>query len=125
VSGNTSIHQFVRLGRLAMVGGGARVPKDVPPFALVAQDGLICGLNVVGMRRAGFSGAERLVVKRVFHTLYHAGLNVRKAIAALRGREADPLTEEIVAFVTASRRGLAGWRRRSRKGSNEDAADDN
>jgi len=118
VSGNTAVHQFVRIGRLAMVGGLARVPKDVPPFTTVTCDGSVFGLNVVGMRRAGMTSAERLEVKRAYHAIFLAGLNVSQALAALRAHPASPLTSEIVAFIESSRRGLCaaaerGGRRRA------------
>lgn len=120
LSGNTCIHQFTRIGRLAMIAGGARVPKDIPPFSMVAQDGSICGLNVVGMRRAGFSAADRLVVKRAFRTVYRAGLNVTQAVQALQAEQAHPLVDEIVSFVTESRRGVSAWRRRGRGSAVDD-----
>jgi UDP-N-acetylglucosamine acyltransferase len=123
ISGNTAVHQFVRIGRLAMIGGLARVPKDVPPFAMVACDGAVYGLNVVGMRRAGMTSAERLEVKRAFHAIYHADLNVSQALEALGAQPASPLTDEIIAFVRASVRGIcAGRRRRSREESSEEAS---
>jgi UDP-N-acetylglucosamine acyltransferase len=98
-----------------MVGGLARVPKDVPPFTTVTCDGTVFGLNVVGMRRGGMTAAERLEVKRAYHAIYRSGLNVSQALAALRAHPASPLTNEIVAFVEGSRRGLCAAAIRGRR----------
>jgi UDP-N-acetylglucosamine acyltransferase len=127
ISGNVCVHQFARIGRLAMIGGLARVTKDVPPFVTVVETGLVVGLNVVGMRRAGMTSAERLEVKRAYQALYRSGLNVSQARAALRAQPSSPLTSEILAFVEGSRRGLCaaasrGGRRRS--GANAGAHED-
>lgn len=116
ISGNVAVHQFVRVGRLVMIGGLARVPKDVPPFTMLARDGWVLGLNVVGMRRAGLTPEERLTIKRAYHTIYHAKLNVSQAIQALLSQPSTPLVEEIIAFIKGSKRGLCAARRRNQRG---------
>jgi UDP-N-acetylglucosamine acyltransferase len=116
ISGNVAVHQFVRVGRLAIVGGLARVPKDVPPFTMIAHDGWVCGLNVVGMRRAGMSQEERLIIKRAYHTIYHAKLNVSQAIQVLLAQPSTPLVDEITAFIRGSKRGICSARRRNHRG---------
>ena len=113
VSGHTGVHQFVRIGRVVMVGALAAVSKDVPPFTMVAHDGLVEGLNVVGMRRAGLTSEERLSIKRAYHTLYHEKLNVSQAIEALLSQLPSPFVEEIVAFIRASKRGLCAARHKN------------
>ncbi len=115
LSGNVCVHQFSRIGRLAMVSGLARVVKDVPPFVTVVETGRVVGLNVVGMRRAGMTAAERLEVKRAYHAIYRSGLNVSQAVAALRAQPPSALVDEIVAFVEGSRRGLCASGARSRR----------
>lgn len=116
ISGNVAVHQFVRVGRLVMIGGLARVPKDVPPFTMVARDGWVYGLNVVGMRRAGLTPEDRLTIKRAYHTIYHAKLNVSQAIETLLAQAPAPLVNEIVAFIKGSKRGLCSARRRNHRG---------
>ncbi len=110
VSGNVLVHQNVRIGALAMIRGQARVVKDVPPHTLVIGESRVCGLNVVGMRRAGMSPAQRLNVKRVYAVVYRSCLNVSQAIERLRAL--DPNDELIawLAFIEASTRGLCAAR---------------
>ena len=64
ISGVCLVHQFCRVGTLAIMQGGSAISKDLPPFTVARGDNGICGLNVVGLRRAGFSAAERLELKR-------------------------------------------------------------
>ncbi len=91
-----------------MVGGKSRIPKDVPPFVVV--EGNPCrarGLNVVGMRRAGFDAETRARIKRAFRLLYRSGLNTTQALEKIRAHiEADPEVDALVAFVEASERGI-------------------
>ncbi len=112
VSGNVCVHQFVHVGRLAMLGGNCGVSKDVPPFCTVRPVALnrVAGLNIVGMRRAGFDEAQRRDVKKAFDTLYRSGLNTHQALHALdRAFPAGP-GREIHDFVAASMRGICAFR---------------
>lgn len=108
ISGNVCIHQFVRVGRLAMLGGGAGISKDVPPFCTMRPVALnsVAGLNVVGMRRAGLSAADRLEVRRAFKLLYRSALNAQQAVAVLRAQFQSGPASEFAAFVAQSRRGI-------------------
>ena len=82
--GLAGVHQFCRVGRLAMVGAGAMVAQDVPPFTLAQGDrARIVGLNRVGLRRAGISPAARVALRRAFGELFLAGRAVRAAAVAL------------------------------------------
>ena len=65
ISGNCLVHQFTRVGRLAMMQGGAAISKDLPPFTVALRENEICGLNIVGLRRAGFPAEQRLELKRL------------------------------------------------------------
>ena len=78
LSGNTCVHQFCRVGRLAMMGGNSAVSNDLPPFCTTrpGRVNVLMGLNTVGMRRAGLHGSERSEVKRAFHLLFRDGLNL-------------------------------------------------
>jgi UDP-N-acetylglucosamine acyltransferase len=107
VSGNCVIHQFCRLGRLAMMQGKAGISKDLPPFCVATGDNSICGLNIVGLRRAGFTGAERLALKRAYHRLFRSGERLIVRLEAVRQEFAGVApVMELVEFVAASKRGV-------------------
>jgi UDP-N-acetylglucosamine acyltransferase len=109
LSGHSTVHQFVRIGRLAMLGGVAGISKDVPPFCTMRPMTVnaVMGLNLVGMRRAGLTAEERLTVQRAFRILYRSGLNTGQALERI-GREFTPgsLAGEMAAFIAASKRGI-------------------
>ena len=109
ISGHATVHQFVRIGRLAMIGGLARVSRDVPPFCLVKGDSQVWALNVVGLRRAGVAPAARQALRRAFRLLYREGLNTTQALEVLE-RSADAVeVRELVAFIRASERGICRY----------------
>jgi UDP-N-acetylglucosamine acyltransferase len=108
IGGQTPVHQFVRVGEYAFVGGGSRVPQDVPPFACVAGIPLrLYGPNVVGLRRAGFSPDVRLALKRAFRLLFNSDRTTTAAVEELRLRE-DRIVEvqRLLDFVASSERGV-------------------
>ncbi len=102
------IHQFCRVGTCAMVGAGSMVSHDVPPFALVQGDrAKLIGVNVVGLRRAGFSQEQTATVKRVFRLLYWRGGLLEDRLANARAfSDGDPLALRIVEFTEVSKRGI-------------------
>ncbi|MFH1038766.1 MAG: acyl-ACP--UDP-N-acetylglucosamine O-acyltransferase, partial [PVC group bacterium] len=100
------IHQFVDIGTLTMLGGLARITKGVPPYMTAVERSMVVGLNVVGLRRAGFTPAERLQVKRVYKLLYHSGLSVSQAMEAIEKEDQGPGAAAIVDFIRRSRRGI-------------------
>jgi UDP-N-acetylglucosamine acyltransferase len=110
IGGITPVHQFVRIGKHAMIGGGLRVPKDVPPFVLAGGEPLAFGgLNSVGLRRRGFSGETLDALNRVFLILYRSGLNVSQAVARIKQEQELQSTPEVVHvldFISASKRGI-------------------
>ncbi|MEA1926859.1 MAG: acyl-ACP--UDP-N-acetylglucosamine O-acyltransferase [Candidatus Auribacterota bacterium] len=108
ISGNVVIHQFCAVGRLAMLSGLARISKGVPPFMTVVERNSVVGLNVVGLKRAGFTQEERGKVKRAFKLLYHSGLNVKQAVEAIKRKELGPGAEAIIDFIARSKRGICG-----------------
>src|SRR5260370_3986188 len=81
ISGNCLVHQFTRVGTLAIMQGGSAISKDLPPFTIARGDNGICGLNAVGLRRAGFTAEQRLELKKLYHALFRSGKNFRSAIA--------------------------------------------
>ncbi len=111
VSGHAVVHQFVRIGRLAMIGGLARVNRDVPPFMLVKGDSAVWALNAVGLRRAGVSIGARQALRHAFRTFYRSGLNTSQALEMLeRSADADEV-RELAVFLRASKRGVCRYAR--------------
>jgi UDP-N-acetylglucosamine acyltransferase len=107
LGGGAGVHQFCRVGRLAMVGGNSKVVQDCLPF--VITDGAPArarGLNVVGLRRAGFDPGSVRTLRRAYRLLLRSGLPLEAALGRLAAM-GDPLVDEWVAFVRASRRGFA------------------
>lgn len=107
LGGGCVFHQFMRIGRLAIAQGLSAFGKDIPPFCLAAKRNLVFGLNVVGLRRAGFSAAERSELKRAFQLLYGSGLNVSQALARADELEWMASAQAFFQFVReAKRRGI-------------------
>jgi len=108
IGGLTGVHQFVRIGRLAMLGGLAAATKDVPPFCTMRPTALnaVTALNVIGMRRAGMTPTERAEAKEAFRLLYRASLNVTQALEAIRGNFQGGPAIEMCDFIAASKRGI-------------------
>ncbi|MFB3828062.1 MAG: acyl-ACP--UDP-N-acetylglucosamine O-acyltransferase [Bryobacteraceae bacterium] len=107
VSGSLAVHQFSRIGRLAMIGGMARVNKDAPPFFLyTGYEIRPVGVNAVGLKRAGFSAGDIAALKRAFHILYGSGLHLADALARIELEIATPEALHLVRFVRESRRGI-------------------
>ncbi len=107
LGGYAGAHQFCRIGQLAMVGGLSKVVQDCLPF--VVTDGnpaRACGLNVVGLRRAGVEASQLRTLKEAYRLLVRAGLPLEAALEGMAAL-ADPLVEEMIAFVKCSKRGFA------------------
>jgi len=114
ISGNVVIHQFVRIGRLAMIGGLSRVNQDVPPFMMVVGDSSVWSINLIGLKRAGFSNDEIIKIKRAFKILYGSNLSVKGALEKMREIDSDKV-REIIDFVSFSKRGISGPKRSTLK----------
>lgn len=111
IGGGTTFHQNMKVGRLVMAQGSSAFGKDIPPFLLAAERNFVFGLNVLGMRRAGFSGAERDEIKRAFKLLYKSGLNTRQALEQAAKTDFGPLGREFFEFVAnARKRGILPYR---------------
>jgi UDP-N-acetylglucosamine acyltransferase len=107
LSGNSAIHQFVRVGRLALLSGLSASTKDIPPFIIQQRINCVAGVNVVGMRRAGIPTESIDAVRRAFHLLYREELALPQALARIEqelGRY--PEVAEMVSFIRASTRGI-------------------
>jgi len=100
-------HQHVRVGRLAMVGGNVRIIQDVPPFLLAAEfDVAAKGLNLVGLRRAGFQREQISALKQAYKLLYRSQLSLQDALARIETEVATPEALEFVQFIRESKRGI-------------------
>lgn len=107
LSGGVVVHQYSRIGRLAMVGGNTRVNLDVPPFFLYSDFNVAPrGLNVVGLRRAGFHADDVRALKQAYRLLYRSGLRLKDALARIESELHGPHIEHLVRFIRVSRRGI-------------------
>lgn len=105
LSGNCLVHQFVRVGTLAMMQGGSAISKDLPPFCVAHEVNVLCGLNIVGMRRAGFSAAERMEVKRLYKFLFREGRRLRPALAEAESQFKSAPSRAMLEFLAGTKRG--------------------
>jgi UDP-N-acetylglucosamine acyltransferase len=108
ISANVLIHQFCRVGGYVMVGGGTRTAQDIPPFITAAREPVaFCGLNLVGLRRRGFSNELIENIHQAYRLVYQSGLKFNDAIERIKNE--IPMTKEIeyiVEFLTSSKRGF-------------------
>lgn len=110
VGGLTGVHQFVRIGKFAMVGGCSRVSQDVVPFAMCSEaETRVCGINIVGLKRAGFSKERMQNLKRAFKYLFFSGMIRSNALEQIESElEMNEDLVYLLDFVKSSERGLMG-----------------
>jgi UDP-N-acetylglucosamine acyltransferase len=120
ISGNALVHQFTRVGTLAIMQGGSAISKDLPPFTVARGDNGICGLNTVGLRRAGYSAAERLELKKLYHALFRSGKLFRAALADAERTFTSPGAKIMLEFIAAAKRGVCADTGSSGRGSDEE-----
>ena len=108
ISGLIGIHQFVRIGTFAFVGGGSRVNQDVPPYTKAVGNPVhLYGLNSVGLQRAGFAPEVKLALKRAYRLLFNSDLTVSQGIARARSElPSIPEIEHFLRFIEGSQRGV-------------------
>ena len=112
LSGGVAVHQFCRVGRLAMVGGHARIVRDVPPYITIdGISGDVVGLNLVGLKRNGFSPAQIIELKAAYRLIYRSGLPWQDMLDQLAANFADSAAAEMVAFLHGGTRGFCQERR--------------
>lgn len=108
ISAAVLVHQFTRIGQHVMIQGGCRFSKDIPPFTLVGREPTVyCGINIVGLRRRGFTNDQIYVINDIYRTLYQRGLNNSEAFEVIQND--FPESEErkiILDFITSSKRGI-------------------
>ncbi|MCX6359605.1 MAG: acyl-ACP--UDP-N-acetylglucosamine O-acyltransferase [Armatimonadetes bacterium] len=108
--GMTGVHQFCRIGKLAMLGGLSKVNQDVPPFML--SDGVparVIDLNKIGMRRAGVPPDVRTTLRMAYKLIYRSDLNLSQAIARIEEElEKSEELDHLIAFMRGTQAGFAG-----------------
>lgn len=107
LGGGSTFHQHMHVGRLVMVQGSSAFGKDLPPFVIAAERNSVFGVNVVGLRRAGFSAKDRNEIKAAFKLLYMSGLNIGQAIEKAATMKFGAPAREFIDFVAnAKKRGV-------------------
>jgi UDP-N-acetylglucosamine acyltransferase len=108
ISGLSAVHQFVKIADHVMVGGGAMVRKDVPPFITAAGDPLTyAGVNSVGLRRREFNNEQIREIQDIYRIIYQSGKNISQAVETVKIQfKSSQLASEIIDFIQSSERGL-------------------
>ena len=117
ISGNCLVHQFVRVGALSLMQGGAAISKDLPPFCVARGNNGLCGLNSIGLRRAGLASEERLELRRLYHALFRSGHRLEHSLAGAQRTFTGQAARVLIDFVSSSERGVCadtGWASRER-----------
>ena len=111
IGGMTGLHQFVNVGCYAMIGGLSKVIKDLPPYSLAdGRPARIYGLNLVGLRRRGFTQEQRARIKSIYKLLYDRSLKRSDAVSLVEeSYPGDEFAGVIVAFTKSLKRGLSQW----------------
>jgi UDP-N-acetylglucosamine acyltransferase len=116
ISGNAAVHQFVRIGELAMVSGLAKIVQDVPPFFMTDRDGAIVGVNWVGLQRAGVAADDRREIKAVHRQIYRSGLDYQASLEHLEKTVSTASGHRLFEFLASeSVRGITRDARRRRQ----------
>jgi UDP-N-acetylglucosamine acyltransferase len=116
LSGHTAVQQRVRVGRLAMLAGFGATSKDIPPFILQQGYNCVTGLNLVGLRRAGFSASTIEALRQVFRILYREGMPLSPALERIEANHGDVAeVKEIVTFIRQSKIGINPARSQDRQ----------
>lgn len=106
VSGNCVVHQFVRIGTLALLRGLSRTSRDVPPFCIMDGTHTVRGLNSIGLRRAGFSREQIRALRTVFSRLFQHKVNMQREVEVLRQEPCSPAVLTLLDFIQQSERGV-------------------
>lgn len=107
ISGGVVVHQFSRIGALAMIGGNTRVNSDVPPYFMYSDFNVAAkGLNLVGLKRAGLSAEEISALKTAYRLLYRSGLKLEDALSRIETEVATEQARHLVEFIRSSKRGI-------------------
>ena len=112
LGGGSTFHQHMHVGRLVMVQGSSAFGKDLPPFVIAAERNSVFGINVIGLKRAGFSVQDRDEIKTAFKLLYTSGLNISQALEKGAALNLGAPAREFLDFVVnAKKRGICPLKR--------------
>lgn len=108
LSGGVLVHQFVSISQHVMIQGGSKVTKDIPPYVIVGRDPITyCGINIVGLRRRGFTNEQIFLIGDIYRTLYLKGLNNTDALNTIEKEYLSSTERDLIFnFVKASERGI-------------------
>jgi len=108
VSGGSLVHQFTRIGAHVMIQGGSKISKDIPPYVMVGREPIsYVGLNIVGLRRRGFTGERINSIQEIYRYLYQSGYNTTQATERIENELPDSEDRNyILDFVRNSSRGI-------------------
>jgi len=112
VSGAVAVHQYCRIGTLAMVGGQSHIVKDVPPYVTVdGGSSYVVGLNQIGLRRAGQSSEDIRRLKEAYRIIYRSGLSWTEILSRLKDEFSEGLEAQFYQFLSTTTRGILSERR--------------
>ncbi len=117
VSGNCVVHQFVRIGTLALLRGLSRTSRDVPPFCIMDGTHTVRGLNSIGLRRAGFSREQIRALRTAFTRLFRHKVNIKQEVEILRQEPCSPAVLALLDFIQQSERGVCFGPRQGEPGN--------
>ena len=108
LSAGTLVHQFSRIGKHVMIQGGSRVGKDIPPYIMVGREPITySGVNIVGLRRRGFTNEQISIIQEIYRSLYQSGMNNTNATKHIDSIIAEcNEKQEVLSFVVNSQRGI-------------------
>src|SRR4029077_15534745 len=107
IGGMVGLHQFIRVGKLAMIGAGAMVPLDIPPFALAWGDrARLSGLNLIGLRRRGFSPEMIKDLKKAYREVFDPSAPIKEHLERLSKEKRTGPVKEFLSFIQAESRGF-------------------
>lgn len=120
MSGMVGVHQFSRVGTMAMISGGAMVPLDVPPYCIAqGERARLVGLNIVGLRRSGMERSAMLEIKRAFKLMFRSGKRLDEAMAELEAAPHCKEVQHLIDFCRASERGVMPAKKSMREDADE------
>jgi UDP-N-acetylglucosamine acyltransferase len=111
IGGGAVFHQFIRIGDSCVIQGNGGFGKDIPHFCMAVRINRLQGLNVIGLKRQGFTAEQRATIKELFKLLFCSDKNLSQALAIARQREWSGPASRLLEFVsTPSKRGICPWR---------------
>ncbi len=106
ISGSCVVHQFTKIGKLAILGGAIKISKDAPPFMTVRENNMVSAYNAVGLKRANISPEARNQIKQAYKIIFASGLNTTHAIEEIEKKFHSEEVNYLAGFIKASKRGI-------------------